>query len=66
MSRRPGVAGTIATGLYKELMTASVYRGGTARRETASALKLLPLSRHSGHGQTCYWLDPIAIDPIRT
>src|SRR3954451_884276 len=29
-------------------------------------MSLLPLSGYSGHGRTCYLLDPVAIDPKRT
>jgi putative ABC transport system substrate-binding protein len=28
--------------------------------------KLLPLSGHSGRGRTCYWLAPVANDPLQT
>jgi hypothetical protein len=30
---------------------------------TAISFKLLPLSGHSGNGQTCCWFDPVVIDP---
>jgi hypothetical protein len=33
---------------------------------TAIAFKLLPPSRHSGHGRICCWLDRVAIDPELT
>lgn len=42
----------------------------TARSEPGPrrklAMNLLPLSRQSGHGQTCRWFDPVVNDPSET
>jgi hypothetical protein len=39
------------------------HQPATACRRAADALKLLARSGHSGHGQACYWLEPVANDP---
>jgi hypothetical protein len=41
------------------------HQPATTRRDAANALKLLPLSDHSGHGRISCWLDPVANDPTQ-
>jgi hypothetical protein len=46
-------------------------QGGTIKLQRANRGRcqysdLLPLSGHSRHGQTCYWLDPSAHAPNQT
>jgi hypothetical protein len=69
--RMPGVPGLWRAksssggsfGIYTSIRTPGLPAVELKGHVTAIGFKLLPLSGHSGNGQTCCWLDPVPIAP---